>query len=285
MNLSILLLFIDGFGIGKEGHNNPVSAFPLLFDICSRAIPLDATLGIPGVPQSATGQTTLFTGVNASETIGRHEEGFPGSALRQLIIQKNLFSMLREKKRRVTFANAYFVAQSTDIHLIRHKSVTTLMTWHALGRLRTVSDLLQNDACYQDLTREMLRERQYTGPLVSPETSAEHLFRLAMLHDLTLFEFFLTDRAGHKMNRDYTMDVLGRLELFLQTLHRLNRLTMTPLTIVLTSDHGNIEAADHRHHTLNPVPFYCTGSQAAQLTAQPLHSLQDVTPALMQLFD
>ena len=38
---------------------------------------LDAVLGVKGRPQSATGQTSLFTGVNAAAVLGRHLRGFP----------------------------------------------------------------------------------------------------------------------------------------------------------------------------------------------------------------
>jgi hypothetical protein len=38
---------------------------------------LDASLCVPGLPQSATGQAALLTGLNAPELMGRHIEGFP----------------------------------------------------------------------------------------------------------------------------------------------------------------------------------------------------------------
>ncbi|HXT50199.1 MAG TPA: phosphoglyceromutase, partial [Thermoanaerobaculia bacterium] len=38
---------------------------------------LDAVLGVPGLPQSGTGQTTLFTGVNAQASIGHHVPALP----------------------------------------------------------------------------------------------------------------------------------------------------------------------------------------------------------------
>src|SRR6266550_750047 len=73
----VLLFFIDGLGIGTRGPHNPFDglsdAAPLaifhneLADIPFAGIlaPTDACLGIEGRPQSASGQTTILTGVQA----------------------------------------------------------------------------------------------------------------------------------------------------------------------------------------------------------------------------
>ncbi len=68
--MKLIFVFIDGFGLGNEdAGQNPLyaAAAPnLLRFLNSRYIfPTDATLGVKGLPQSATGQTTIFTGVNA----------------------------------------------------------------------------------------------------------------------------------------------------------------------------------------------------------------------------
>ena len=45
---------------------------------------LDATLGVPGLPQSGTGHVALLAGVNAPALHGRHQPHFPPVALRPL---------------------------------------------------------------------------------------------------------------------------------------------------------------------------------------------------------
>ena len=96
---------IDGFGVPAEGWHTSIYAkyakkgFVDLFSEFSR--PISADLGVKGVPQSATGQTALFTGLNAAEVIGRHSQGFPGPTLRKLIRQQNLFSTLIKKDSRL----------------------------------------------------------------------------------------------------------------------------------------------------------------------------------------
>jgi bisphosphoglycerate-independent phosphoglycerate mutase (AlkP superfamily) len=53
-------------------------------------------------------------------------------------------------------------------------------------------------------------------------------------------------------------------------------------SLLVTSDHGNLEEADHKRHTLNPVPFLVWGAQKDALFGL-VHSLEDVTPALLAL--
>ncbi|MBA3783955.1 MAG: metalloenzyme, partial [Acidobacteria bacterium] len=94
---AVLLFFIDGLGIGIGGEHNPLARIeniePLAHFKYERSkiifdgvlIPTDARLGIEGRPQSASGQTTILTGVNAPQHLGVHKQGFPNQALRDLI--------------------------------------------------------------------------------------------------------------------------------------------------------------------------------------------------------
>ena len=53
-------------------------------------------------------------------------------------------------------------------------------------------------------------------------------------------------------------------------------------TVILTSDHGNIEDLSTRNHTLNAVPTIIWGS-ARERVAQQVHSLADITPAILDV--
>ncbi len=70
-------------------------------------------------------------------------------------------------------------------------------------------------------------------------------------YDFTLYEYFLTDKAGHTQDRDRCEQVLRDLDRFLAAY-----LEAAPpgATTLLTSDHGNIEDLSTRSHTRNPVP-------------------------------
>jgi bisphosphoglycerate-independent phosphoglycerate mutase (AlkP superfamily) len=54
-------------------------------------------------------------------------------------------------------------------------------------------------------------------------------------------------------------------------------------TLILTSDHGNLEEFHLRGHTRNPVPFLAWGKHGEFLRAK-VKSLSDVAPAILDLY-
>jgi hypothetical protein len=281
----VLFVLVDGLGLGpRDPAQNPVyaGACPALVRLLEQhAVPLDAGLGVGGIPQSATGQTALLTGLNAAQAVGRHVEGFPTPALKRLIEAHNLFGRLQRLGARCTFANAYYVTDVEEVRQRGFQSVTTVATLASLGGVRDVQALERGEAVYHDLTRATLRSRGYTGPLVSPELSAQHLLAIARAHDFTLFEYFLTDRAGHKGDRAAVLAVLGEFDRFLAAAAAFGE---EPGSLfMLTSDHGNVEAAETRGHSRNPVPLVAVGARARELQ-QGVRGIEDVTPAMVRLF-
>ncbi len=99
-------MFLDGVGLGPNDDTNPLALAPMPHVrsilggglVAGREIqeegllfrPLDACLGVEGLPQSATGQTALFTGVNAPAAVGMHVSAYPTAALRDLIMSHSL---------------------------------------------------------------------------------------------------------------------------------------------------------------------------------------------------
>ena len=280
----MLFLFIDGVGLRPPAADNPVNAevCPSLCRLFERStVPCDACLGVGGPPQSATGQATMFTGENAPMAMGRHCEGFPGPSLRKLIEKRNVFTALRARGLRVRFADAYLVDSPDQLSARRFKSVTTVMSLTAPETISTESDLRDNAAVMQDITRETIQDRYPDIPAISPETAAEHLFGIARANDFTLFEFFQSDIAGHSMDYSRACAVLRLFDRFLSVLLRFS--SAAGITLVLTSDHGNIENMSERGHTRNPVPFSARGPGAAGLLAS-VRTLADVTPAILAAF-
>ncbi|MFH0880220.1 MAG: peptidase [Lentisphaerota bacterium] len=280
-----LMVFVDGLGLGSEDPAvNPVQdgGCPFLSLLLKQhAVPVDACLDVPGIPQSATGQTALLTGVNAPKAVGRHVEGFPGPELKAIIEKENIFSRLLARGYTATFANAYFFDDVEQVRQMRRHSVTTVSTLQAFGQVRDAKALLANKAVYQDLTREKLRPRGYTGPLLTPAESAGHLMDIAREHDFSLFEFFQTDLAAHSGSLSEMKRVLGHLDEFLRGLRTFWE---EPGNLfILTSDHGNIEDATTRSHTRNPVPFVALGEGAEGLKRE-VKTLADFVPAVMKLF-
>ena len=63
----------------------------------------------------------------------------------------------------------------------------------------------------------------------------------------------------------------------------LSRLDKKQDTLILTSDHGNLEDFHQRGHSRNPVPFLAWGKHGEFLRAK-IKSLSDVTPAILELY-
>ena len=253
------MIMIDGFGVPPEGWHKSVYAkyaekgFVDMMAECS--VPVAADLGIPGIPQSATGQTALFTGLNAAEIMGRHSQGFPGPTLRKVIQKQNLFASLMSRGLKVTFANSYARYTLKELAGLRMRSVTTVMTEASLGKVRNLDDLLDGNAVYHDLTRKSMPEEFNVTPVL-PEEAAEDLAKIAEDNDFTLFEYFLTDRAGHKQDLNLLSTVLYEFSAFFM---KLVECASNNLRIILISDHGNCEEPETKLHSENPVPFFLYG--------------------------
>ncbi|HEY0005780.1 MAG TPA: hypothetical protein VGB17_13305 [Pyrinomonadaceae bacterium] len=289
--MSVLLFFIDGLGIGARGPDNPFdgleAAAPLavfedqeyepIFD--GRLAPTDACLGVEGRPQSASGQTTILTGVNAPALLGYHKQGFPNEALREILAEHSIFRQLRRAGVGPnTFANAY--TSSFFSNRPRRISATTVAVEAGGLRFRTLEDLRAGKAVFQDFTNGMLITRGENLSPCTPEEAGRTLARIAQEHSFTLYEYFITDKLGHAQDMDSARMVLSNLARFVRTL--LSRLDLERSTVILTSDHGNIEDLSTRNHTLNPVPTLVWGVQHERI-ARSVRTLADITPAIVRL--
>ncbi len=278
----ILLFFVDGLGWPPEplaeSRYADLPALRRLLD--HHAVPVDACLGLPGLPQSATGQTTIFTGINAARQVGRHVEGFPNTELRGLIAAHSIFRRLRAAGRTCTFANAYVRCPGASLPLA-HRSVTTVMTCEALGTTRQRAELEAGRAVFHDLTRASAPKIGVADlPVIREETAAEHLLNTLREVDFCLFEYFLTDHAGHRGDLDWQRAVLLSVDRFLAALT--TGLDRERELFLMVSDHGNIESHADHHHTANPVPWIAFG-RAEELARRDCRSLTDVTPRILAL--
>jgi len=293
----LLFVFLDGIGLGPAGPENPFStpngaAFRRLSEGAewTRALPettssrhvvrhLDATLGIEGLPQSGTGQATLFTGVNCAERVGRHFGPFPHSATHEVLDHENLFHhvhALASGPTPAAFANAFppqFFEPSS-----RRKTVTTRCCAGAGVPLRDLEALQADRAVPADLTGEAWREALQldVSPHPAPQ-AAQDLFATHRNHMVTLFEYFQTDKVGHRRSDLAPAALLERLSQFLGRL--LDLLDPAHDTLLVTSDHGNVEDTSHTQHTRNPVPLFARGWAAPYFAEA--RTLTDVTPGIV----
>jgi 2,3-bisphosphoglycerate-independent phosphoglycerate mutase len=300
--LHVVLLFLDGVGIGKNDPNtNPFiqARMPALTSLCggkllytpwtrvssemADVIAVNATLGVNGLPQSGTGQTAIFTGFNGAKKFGRHFGPYPPSVLRSVIEKKNIFYQLKEIGKSVVFVNAFpkqffdYIESGT-----RRLTVTTLSCRYADVPLFTAKDLFFGNGISPDIIGLQWKELGY--PEISPVTPSEagkHLAHTAAKYNFTLFEYWLTDHAGHSRNMATAVEVLERFDKFLSGFLELFDPINTLLMIV--SDHGNIEDLSTKSHTRNRVPCILAGNHRAKLVNR-IKYLSHITPAIMRLF-
>jgi 2,3-bisphosphoglycerate-independent phosphoglycerate mutase len=283
--VKIVFIFVDGLGLAPASPDNPVTETncPTIHQLIQHHCrPLDACLGVPGLPQSATGQASLFTGLNAAQAMGRHVEGFPGPMLRKLVEADNIFLALKRIAKRGFFADGYLADSVDEIRNRRFRSVTTTAALTCPETIALRSDLLANQAVCHDITRQCLLDKGYAGPVIRPQVAAEHLAQVALGYDFTLFEFFESDRAGHSGDLRQAAAVLGKLDAFLATLFPLA--VEMGMLVVLTSDHGNIESINHHGHTFNPVPLIARGDGAADFR-RTISNLVEVTPQILRVLN
>jgi hypothetical protein len=288
---SVLLFFIDGLGIGTRGPHNPLDNLPNAAPLAvfqneppdrfldGIVVRTDPRLGIEGRPQSASGQTTILTGINAPAAVGYHKQGFPNKALLEIIERHSVFRQLKEAGvAPVTFANAY-TSRFFD-ERPRWVSATTAAVEAAGLKFRTIEDVRNGTAVFMDYTNRLLIERGEDVSIRSEQEAAAVLARIVAENRFTLYEYFITDKVGHAQDLPLARTILTSLALFIREL--LTRLDLNRTTVILTSDHGNIEDLSLRNHTLHDVPTIVWGAQRERIAAR-IQTLADITPAIVAL--
>jgi len=295
----VIFIFIDGFGIGPAdagvnpllvarvptlaswlGTTDPRAWFAGINNEQASLVPLDATLGVSGLPQSATGQTSLYTGVNAAALLGRHVPGYPNKALQAILATRGVLPKLVRSGRSAAFVNAYTFRNVPEYFARRRPaSATTVMSLAAFGGFRTAADVRRGTAVYHDLTNRGLRRRGEDVPIIKPREAGGIIARLSADHDFTLFEYFLTDLAGHRQRMHRAVLYLEAVDEMLSGINQ--AVDFAETLLVVTSDHGNVEDLSTRGHTRNPVPLITVGSGHERFRG--LASTTDVTPACVAL--
>lgn len=278
----ILLFFIDGVGLGENHVANPlVSAsmptlrkllggHPLTLAAIGQEMDaslgaLDACLGVAGLPQSATGQATLLTGQNIAKVLDRHWPGLPTKTIQERILKFSIFKKLKERGLKGYFANYFDKGYSERASLRRFPHSAT--TWSVLAAQmqveQDISFLEAGRAICHDLTGEWLVENQRAKFSISPIEAGRRLGRIGMEYDFTLYEYFLTDKAGHEKDRDKAERVLANIDQALAGIFETFDFHKNLFLVV--SDHGNIEDLNVRGHSFNPVPLIGIGKGAKEV--------------------
>jgi 2,3-bisphosphoglycerate-independent phosphoglycerate mutase len=284
--MHLLFIFLDGIGLGVDDPEiNPVARakMPVLEGLLggqkllaatapfvgdrATLLALDAELGVEGLPQSATGQAVLLTGINIPAEIGEHYGPKPNPAIAKYLITDNLFSRLLKAGKTAALQNAYppRYFQGVDSGKRLYSAIPLAVTSAGLS-LFTKDDLYHGRALSADFTGAgwagMLGFPD--APLLQSSAAGQLLAQLANKTDFSFFEYWASDYAGHKQDMHWAVE---QLESFDQVLHGLlESWSDQDGLILITSDHGNMEDLSTRRHTHAKVPGLLIGSSQARST-------------------
>jgi 2,3-bisphosphoglycerate-independent phosphoglycerate mutase len=308
--MSTLFLFIDGLGLGETSLHNPLSmrdfqGFQHLTGQKRWVIEhfsssqsskgsfykaIDARLGTEGLPQSGTGQATLFSGINASSVLGRHFGPYPHSVNKPLLQQQSLFHQVLNLGKKPHFINGFPQIFFDRSEKLNRWSCATLMTRSAGIAINGEYQVRQAEA----ITAEILQDYWHRMlsldiPEITYADAADRVLRALDKYDVVLMEYYLTDKAGHSMDSGQAIQALERIDTFLKALIQRMSSTedaqeisdlRTDHTVVITSDHGNIEDLSVKTHTFNEVPLVAWGRGAHHF--EKVTDLTGITPAIIQ---
>lgn len=277
--MRVLFIFLDGVGLGEDNPDtNPLARAEMpkvtaLLEgrkLIRRSAPfhgerasllsLDASLGVKGLPQSATGQASLLTGRNVPAELGYHYGPKPNPAVAEFLRDGTLFKMEKDLSGRVDFLNAYPPRYFQSIESGRRLySAIPLAAVNAGVKLHTQEDLMAGRALSADLTGQGWRQNLGISgsPVYTPEEAGVRLTSLSRQYNFSFFEYWLTDYAGHGQDMQQALQLLAILDGVFGSLASVWE-DEDGLALV-TSDHGNMEDLSTRRHTANPVPSLLLG--------------------------
>ena len=301
--MRVLFIFLDGVGLGSDNPIvNPLAeaAMPNLEKLLGgqkmieisapyegeratlRAI--DANLGVDGLPQSATGQAVLLTGINIPAALGYHYGPKPNPETASFLDDGGIFGRVIRSGKRAALLNAYPQGYFDGIDSGKrlYSSIPLAVTKAGLT-LMTMPDLIAGAAISADFTGEGFRERMKMPdlPVLTAPEAGVRLADLAKNYDFSFFEYWLSDYAGHAQDLDKSVELLEQIDRVLGGL--LDAWDDTQGLILLTADHGNLEDISTRKHTYNPVPLLLIGDKKSRRLFDDVTDLAGVAPAILKV--
>ena len=298
--MKVLFIFLDGIGLGVndpdinplarakmpnlnallEGRSLLDESAPLVGEYAT-LLAIDPSVGVEGLPQSATGQAMLLTGVNVSAEIGYHYGPKPNSEVATHLKKGTLFSRLAGADKKASLLNAYppryFDGIDTGKRI--YSSIPMAVTNAGIELFRQ-DDLFAGRALSADFTGEGWRTMlgMPETPVLTPPQAGRKLASLATSYDFSLFEYWASDYAGHKQRMD---TAVGLMETFDGVLGGLVEEMDDDLLVLVTSDHGNMEDLSTRRHTDAHVPALVIGEKNARDEfTRGMKNITDIAPSI-----
>lgn len=298
--MKLLFLFLDGIGLGaNDSALNPFvrAKMPHLESLLGNQkliqnsapfeseqvtlLAVDPNLGVKGLPQSATGQAVLLTGINIPQELGYHYGPKPNPEVAQYLEAETLFHKVIAANQKTALLNAYppnyFEGIESGKRL--YSSIPLALT-NAGGALFTHEDYFAGKALSADFTGAGWRTflNFPTAPTFDPHTAGVKLAELAQAYDFAFFEYWASDYAGHKQDMASAVSQLENFDGVLTGL--LSSWRSADGLILLTSDHGNLEDLSTRKHTANAVPLLLFGDQDLRNGFNHISQLNEIAPAI-----
>lgn len=300
--MHILMIFLDGIGLGENTpETNPFAAAntPILHQLANNQpwlastgfqetdrslfIPTDPRMGVEGRPQSGTGQAAILTGRNIPQIIGEHYGPKPNKATRDLIDEDNFFKQVLAHGQRAALLEAYPPRWHQGIDSGKRLRSSYQQAAHDAGlRIFNEDDLYAGRAFAVDWTGEGWRKQlgYSDSPVYEPQEAGRKLVEVSRDYEFAFFSHWWTDIIGHRGTID---EGIGVLELFDAVMAGvLDTWQDDEGLVIITSDHGNMEAIGDRKHTENDVPTVIVGQQK-DLFRQDFQTLADYVPHMAQL--
>lgn len=297
--MRLLFIFLDGIGLGENNpETNPfarakmpnlnqlLGGRSLLKDAApfhgehASLVAVDPAVGVKGLPQSATGQAILLTGINIPAELGYHYGPKPNPDVAAYLKEATLFSRFTKEGKKAALLNAYppRYFDGIDSGKRLYSSIPLAVISAGLPLFRH-EDLFAGRALSADFTgegwRTMLGFRD--APQMDAIQAGAKLSSLARQYDFSLFEYWASDYAGHKQQMENAIELM---ETFDAVLGGLVDAWENGL-ILVTSDHGNMDDLSTRKHTAAHVPALVIGDKAAREEfIRDMKSLTDIAPAI-----
>jgi len=294
--MRVLFIFLDGIGLGRndpainplvsakmpnlntllDGRSLLTESAPFVGEQAT-LLAIDPNVGVEGLPQSATGQAMLLTGVNVPAEIGYHYGPKPNPEVAAHLKNGTLFSRCVKAEKRTALLNAYPPRYFDGIDSGKriYSSIPMAVTNAGLELFKH-EDMFAGRALSADFTGDGWRSMLGfpDAPVMTPQKAGQKLISLAMEYDFSLFEYWASDYAGHKQQMDWAV---AQMEMFDGVLGGIveNGEWKDELLVLVTSDHGNMEDMSTRRHTDAMVPALVIGEKAAR--DEFTHEMTDLT--------
>lgn len=228
--MKLLFLFLDGIGLGEDNPEiNPFAktSMPYLESLLgnkklTKSIEsvdnefvslhaVDPNLGVKGLPQSATGQAVLLTGINIPKELGYHYGPKPNPETAKYLEADTIFHKVIKADKKTALLNAYppRYFDGIDSGKRLYSSIPLALT-NAGVSLFTHEDYFAGKALSADFTGQGWHDflNFPNAPIFDPHTAGIKLAQLAKEYDFSFFEYWASDYAGHKQDMDSAVEQL-----------------------------------------------------------------------------